>query len=273
MAALQNEDDNNEESSEMGSDTNLLDLGADAWDDSALIEAFNKDLKLYQKSHSNQLIDLSKVSTMINFKKAKKINQNVKKQQREDTQSESESDDDDNDSKSNDAQIMAPSFVPFANTNATSNTNKYTSWPPPQAQSVPKTRPRQSRKGRKGKKNSTHVETENLAKMYEEQERERRKQQETQQATRYGYVTQYNNEYPRYTQPQPQPYGYYYAQPQQPPMPPYARSGMFNMGLNMMPPPAMSTKPTRDEALSNMLLAWYWNGYYAGYQAANEHNK
>ena len=48
---------------------------------------------------------------------------------------------------------------------------------------------------------------------------------------------------------------------------------MFNMGLNMMGPPPMSKSPNRDEALANMLLSWYWNGYYVGYQAAINHKK
>ena len=55
----------------------------------------------------------------------------------------------------------------------------------------------------------------------------------------------------------------------------------FNMGLNAIPPPPLPPlssppvpsnsrlKSKRDYALSQMLLAWYWSGYYAGLEAAS----
>lgn len=73
MAATQDAHDVSGSESEMEYETNLLSLGADAWDDSALVEAFNRDLEFYKKSHSHQLIDLSKVKNMISFKSAKKL--------------------------------------------------------------------------------------------------------------------------------------------------------------------------------------------------------
>ena len=371
MAAVSkpHENDNDENDEDIDYSTNLLELGPDAWDDSALIEAFNRDLQFYKKSHSNQLIDLSKVSNMINFKKAKKltisaivcpimypctipydndnniyrINENItnhdpeetgyEDQDEEDDESEYEDEDEDEEeSKENDI-ILEPSFMPFANVNRNTNKNnnqnksmeqqnrnrinKYSSWPPQQnqihsyshsqsqSQNDHNSNTKRKKKKQKHKKhkqnmneNMNHIDTENLAQLYElQQQQQQAKQSTTNDQPRPHIARQpYSQEYQYQYQQHPQnhyynPYyhqpPYYYPQrpqrPQQPPampqmpamppMPPYARSAMFNMGLNMMGPPAMSNKPTRDEALANMLLAWYWNGYYSGYQAAMENRK
>merc|ERR1711920_1004185 len=143
---------------------NLLSLGADAWDDSALVDAFNNDLKIYKEAHKNQLIDLSKVSDMINFNKAKKINQQNAKSKLSDNDHEDD-EDDEHDS------ILAPSFVPFANEKKTDletgKTNKYSSWPPQKTNKGNK-RKHKKKQNRKKQQNQS-AETENLAKMYEEQ--------------------------------------------------------------------------------------------------------
>lgn len=77
MAAHNENKDDNDNDEDIDYSTNLLALGADAWDDSALIDAFNRDLQFYKQSHQHQMIDLSKVSNMINFKKAKKLMSNM----------------------------------------------------------------------------------------------------------------------------------------------------------------------------------------------------
>ena len=350
---------------------NLLALGPDAWDDSALIEAFNRDIHFYKQSHQHQMIDLSKVSNMINFKKAKKlinitsnmsmshsilpinnnpctihcyddcdylhrINQNVTNNDPEETGYEDQDEDDDEsqyeeqeeEEESKEDEILAPSFVPFANKNKnktknkniiycqnnTNKINKYSSWPPQQSETQDqpqndrnlnsnnkrKKRKQKQRKNKHKKEDNTnHIDTENLAELYRLQQQE----QETAKPTEYApndhpqqpQSPQYQyQQYPQSAQNYYNPYyaqqsqSYYYPQPQPPPqmampqapphpqmpaMPPYGRSAMFNMGLNMMSPPTMSNKPSRDEALANMLLAWYWNGYYSGYQAAMENRK
>eukprot|EP01084_Bolivina_argentea_P237507 399148_1 len=291
------------ESEEIDYNTNLLSLGADAWDDSALVEAFNKDLKFYKQSHKNQLIDLSKVSNMINFKKAEKINQTITNkinEEQEETGYEDQDDDDDDDDDDNDTKtdtILAPSFIPFANKNVSKQNkiNKYSSWPPQKINTNNKKSKRKQKRNKKHMNNDNEfIETENLAKMYEEQQ-QREQQNQQYMYPQYGYTQQ--QPYGYYNQYGQQP-NYYYGQQQQqqqqqqpmyssypsvppqmqhmphmPPMPPYAQSRTFNMGLNMMGQPHMSKKPNRDEALANMLLAWYWNGYYAGYQAGMEHKQ
>lgn len=47
--------------------TNLLELGADAWSDTELIEAFDRDLELFKKYHPNQLKNLSSVPKTVHL--------------------------------------------------------------------------------------------------------------------------------------------------------------------------------------------------------------
>lgn len=59
----QDEEENEEQ--KIDNNTNLLELGPDAWDDSGIIEQFDKDIKSFAKSHNNQITDMSKVPSMI----------------------------------------------------------------------------------------------------------------------------------------------------------------------------------------------------------------
>ena len=82
-----------------------------------------------------------------------------------------------------------------------------------------------------------------------------------QQQFTYGghYPQQYAAPHTHYAPPPPHPHAY------------VATPNYFNMGLNTLPPfPRMGSHgqlTERDKALSQMLLAWYWAGYYAGLSA------
>lgn len=149
-------------------------------------------------------------------------------------------DDQDGDDDSNDEdKILAPSFIPFAANNQN------------ESKKVNESKPEQ--KGRmKGRNKSNGMETDNLAKLYEQQQ-----QQRQQSESQIPSAQQYDA------------YHEYAPRPNQQ----FTTPAAFNMGLNMMPPPPTSGNPNRDQALANMLLAWYWNGYYAGYNAANAHRR
>ena len=151
-------------------------------------------------------------------------------------------------SKEDDPIIMAPSFIPFADT---------ADEPSPQRTNGRKNKSKKKKRNRSSN-DRQQTETENLAKMYEQQ-----------QSQQHQPLQQHPpQQYPGYHPNPPRPNQQHWAQ-----HPSFSTPAAFNMGLNMMPPPPMTGNPNRDQALSNMLLAWYWNGYYAGYSAANSHRQ
>ena len=46
-------------------ETNLLALGNDAWDDTAIIQSFDDNIQYFAKKHSNKITDMSAVPSMI----------------------------------------------------------------------------------------------------------------------------------------------------------------------------------------------------------------
>ena len=56
---------NVEDDDDLDMETNLLTLGKDAWDDTAIIESFDDNIKYFAKQHSNYITDMSKVPSMI----------------------------------------------------------------------------------------------------------------------------------------------------------------------------------------------------------------
>merc|ERR1712129_586308 len=87
----------------------------------------------------------------------------------------------DNDNGNDNDSILAPSFVPFAaasdndnkNTATSNKMNKYSSWPP-------KTKQGKQRKKNRRKQMNEPAEPENLAKIYEEQQRRDQEVKQTQ---------------------------------------------------------------------------------------------
>ncbi|KAI8875311.1 hypothetical protein K501DRAFT_337790 [Backusella circina FSU 941] len=48
----------------------------------------------------------------------------------------------------------------------------------------------------------------------------------------------------------------------------------YNSSSSTVPPPPLPTLPSNDEALSNLIMAWYYSGYYTGlYQAQQQQRR
>ncbi|ETO36789.1 SMN family protein Smn1 [Reticulomyxa filosa] len=202
---------------------NLLELGADAWDDSELVQAFEESLEDFRKTRKGKqnVIDMAKVPSLINKSalKEKSANEAEAKSKPGNNEQNENGDEDENEAEDEVEKPLEPSFFPETGEHAWQITQK----------------------------EETNDDNPNNANTTQTQQFSQPEQSWSSNLHQTSH----------HTNPSPIP-------------------NYFNIGLNTLPPPprlSMSANANalngygRDEALTQMLLAWYWSGYYAGYQA------